>query len=1196
MVKNLRKIISAVFFFALAVWPISFVFAEDDNPYEGTLIMQSIAADTVWGPSGSPYILGFNFGIYDGATLTIEAGTVIKVLPAVYIDIYDGTMEVLGGEGADRVVFTSIKDDSVAGDTNMDGDASSPARADWGVIAVRAGSSLSVQSADILYGGKFAYLAGVGAIVNHGGVVELNDVKIKHSEYSGFRQVSGQSTIDSSVFMDNQEYGAEIIKGSVEFTNNFSSGHIAAGFVSGETENVVLIGNHFEDNNIAVQVALYNNGFYNSGNTASGNTINGILLSAYNSDGDLYLGKDSMPYAPAFIFVDEEGSLTIAPGVVMKMYEGGSFDVRGELNILGTAEEPVAITSMKDDTVAGDTNNDGAESSPAPGDWGRIHIRAGGKVNIDHTHIYYGGSFSPFVQSIIAVDGGELGLRDSVVARGGSSNILQNSGLSVIERSRLSESYTGILVFGGDFYMSRSSVVGNTEGMFNVYSGTPNTVVVQENWWGSDTGPLHPELNPDGLGAYMTGDLDFSNWLTSDPTLYISSPQCCSSVLFMPGVMASRLHDGNGKLWEPLSGGDIERLYLDEEGKSIGQDIYADEVIDEIHSASIGRNIYKSFIGDLAQKKSAGQIADYSAVPYDWRLSLPDILAADSAYIEQELRRLAGSSQTGRVTIVAHSNGGLVTKALLNSLGAEAASLVDQVVLVAVPQIGTPQAIGVLLHGYDSGIPFNWLPAVMSPAGARELAQNMPSAYQLLPDGDYYSNPGVSINTPLVVFEEGELTNQFIDRYGFAISNGQELHDFVIGAEGRDVPSYGEVKNPAIGNAALLAQAEGLAQSIGSSWQAPAGIVVHQIAGIGEDTLAGITYKTSRECAERLNAVSVVGFSPCINYQPTILYTPNEIIDGDGTVVAPSALAMDDAVNVKRWWVDLDSYNKILLDLFPKPFSRTEHKDILEIAEVRSLLVNNIITKSSNVVPQYIGSIKPNITKGNRLRFTLHSPLALSVVDENGNEVSENASDIPGATFKTYGEVQVVKVPVEANPTVKLNGIASGSFTLEIEEWEGDLLVGSMEFSGVPTATSTVVMMEFSSGTINEAGDMLIDFEGDGDFETNYSALLAVVPEPALATPDISSSAGSSAGSVLVESAESVEESTYETLSDFDVPIAQSVNTLFQATTDDSVSEPLQENREGKMEELKESLFSRLLQYLKNVFIAVWRWIMGLLK
>ena len=77
--------------------------------------------------------------------------------------------------------------------------------------------------------------------------------------------------------------------------------------------------------------------------------------------------------------------------------------------------------------------------------------------------------------------------------------------------------------------------------------------------------------------------------------------------------------------------------------------------------------------------------------------------ATSTPYIEQTLRGLAATSKTGKVSIVAHSNGGLVTKALLNKLGSEAASLVDKIHSGRATS-GAPEALGVALVGHNAGI------------------------------------------------------------------------------------------------------------------------------------------------------------------------------------------------------------------------------------------------------------------------------------------------------------------------------------------------------------------------------------------------------------------------------------------------------------------------------------------------------------
>ncbi|MBM3261516.1 hypothetical protein FJY93_03800 [Candidatus Kaiserbacteria bacterium] len=608
--------------------------------------------------------------------------------------------------------------------------------------------------------------------------------------------------------------------------------------------------------------------------------------------------------------------------------------------------------------------------------------------------------------------------------------------------------------------------------------------------------------------AYLQGNGTTSAYILEDDVVTATpacTEHCNSNVLFLPGIMGSRLYDDGEKRWEPSGEEDVQALYLDTVGKSVSPDVIATEVINEIPIT--GGNIYKSFVADLAAASSTGTIAGYAAFPYDWRLSIPDILAEGA--LEETLRTLAVSSRTGKVTIVAHSNGGLLAKALVRALGPSASDLIDQIILVGVPQLGTPQAIGALLHGYDTGIPFDWFPFILSPERARDFAQNAPFAYHLLPHEDYYNNIGSSITTPPVTFESGAATQLFTDRYGMALGNGDELYDFLEGAEGREVPVYGDLKGPSRGNTTLLTSAKNLQQHIGSSWQPPAGIIVHQIAGIGEDTLAGITYKTVQECAR---AVAFPGGVLCLEYQPKLSYALNEVIDGDGTVVVPSALAMSTSTEaVKRWWVDLKKYNGGILENIPGlGFLRTNHKDLLEISELRALIFNHFIGGDSDINLEYLSDVQPIIDSEDRLRFTLHSPLTLSATDAAGQEISASTSTIPGATYKRYGEVQVISIPQSVSPTVVLSGVSDGSFTLEVEEYSGGIVVATTTFAGVPSLADTSATMSFPDGTIQNAGDLTIDYDGNGtiDFtlapeesaevtrdEPSLSALLTVLKD-----------------------------------------------------------------------------------------------------
>jgi pimeloyl-ACP methyl ester carboxylesterase len=603
-----------------------------------------------------------------------------------------------------------------------------------------------------------------------------------------------------------------------------------------------------------------------------------------------------------------------------------------------------------------------------------------------------------------------------------------------------------------------------------------------------------------GVGGPDAPPSDFNPIATTTPPC---TENCNSNVLFLPGIEASRLYApgllGENRLWEPdsLLGNDISSL--DMINSDFVDSVYTKQngIVDTAYKSEVtGYDVYSSFIGNMDGLVAQGIIADWKPIAYDWRLDYQDLLmyghetndgkiyyrganAATSTdpYIIQELKKLAASSRTGKVTIVAHSNGGLLAKQILAY--PELVQYVDKLILVASPQLGTPQAIGVLLHGYNQALPKEKLPIFLSDADARSLGKDMPMAYNLLPSDQYFNYT----QNAVITFDPATMADWKLKYTGPSlltngITTSTQLKAFMTDAS-RVAPGYYDLATPSVASSTLFSNAVTVHDQL-DNWTPPAGVQLITIAGWGSDTLASIEYKK----VPKLTCLVYAADSTCSRSGliPVQTYDPKLVIDGDGTVVESSAQWVNGALST-RYWVNLMALNTTAT-------STVSHANILETPAVQSLLAMLMTNASTSTLPQFISASRP-VYAGDapRLHFILHSPLTLGFTDAQGNYTGSTTtiSNIPGVVYERFGEVQWLSVPKSLAGQVIMHGTGSGSFALDIQEVNGNNTLATTTFAAIPSGTSTIATLTVDPNTSPTASSTLtIDYDGNGTIDTSY--------------------------------------------------------------------------------------------------------------
>lgn len=382
---------------------------QGDVPANATLLISpSMSLDA------RPFVVADDVIIPATSTLVLDPGTQMK---------FDGNRDVLANgdlsvpaSAATPVTFTSLHDDLVGGDTNKDGAATLALPGDWGQVILNAATT-TVQGLLV----RFAGAGGVGSI----------------------RTGADARVLDCVV-----ESGA------------------GPGLDVGTFAHPEVRGSRFDDCTVAIVGVPLDAVPLLRDNVGSGNSVGDyVRVQSASWTGPLNihpvnsLNGDGVFVVDAHVTVDAPDTLVFAAGCVIKWKgPGRTLSVVGACRFEGTGKNPVVFTVLSDDAVVGDTNKDGAASSPTPGGWNRIHYTVQGQGSAEHLTVRYGGSggLAPFVSDT-----------DQVTARAVRSDHSADDGIGI---GNLGGDLTnavvcaaaahGINVAGGAFDVVHATVTG----------------------------------------------------------------------------------------------------------------------------------------------------------------------------------------------------------------------------------------------------------------------------------------------------------------------------------------------------------------------------------------------------------------------------------------------------------------------------------------------------------------------------------------------------------------------------------------------------------------------------------------------------------------------------------------------------------------------------------------------------------------
>ncbi|OHB05320.1 MAG: hypothetical protein A3A26_01900 [Candidatus Zambryskibacteria bacterium RIFCSPLOWO2_01_FULL_47_14] len=502
-------------------------------------------------------------------------------------------------------------------------------------------------------------------------------------------------------------------------------------------------------------------------------------------------------------------------------------------------------------------------------------------------------------------------------------------------------------------------------------------------------------------------------------------------VIIVPGIMGSKLLEDNvadDLVWlntieivVSISDIFLDVLKMNSDGSPTNESIIAGDVIRSLNGTD-----YFQGLSDKLNSSGYALNSDLFENSYDWRLDISrtasDVETAAILSLKEKIEEIKIQRGVDKVNLVAHSMGGLLVKKYLKDYGGDS---VEKFIDIGTPHTGSPLAYKILMYGDNLGVSKFFGLVNINANRIKEISQNMPAVYQLLPSREYFDDTDIDYSYYVLDATEGN------DRLTYEETNTY------LNASGR--------------NGSLVTRADEFHQEIDNLNPADYGVETYNFVGCGTPTI-GQFY------------ILEDGEHPIYNIK---------MINGDGTVPLKSAEALTAS---STYYVRSAQHATMP--------STSGVKDL--IAEILNSTSTDPLDISaySNIRTDSAGCTIPD---GKIVSF--HSPIDLHIYDSSGNHTGpdENGdieNEILGVVYEMIDGNKFAYLPTGTNYIIKGNATDAGTFDVRIQEIVGGEVTTTTVFADLPLTSVTQAQFSISTST---PAQIELDSNNDGTYESSGS-------------------------------------------------------------------------------------------------------------